>query len=129
MGRLRPEASAAAPASSAICETCSLNLTREHGWTSTMAVFHCEGQFKSGAPHHHHAPTWGNCWRCRNPLGCVRCAAHAIAEAFCRRCGVWGTKEALVAQGPLGGQTIEDYPAGWHHEYFAARAFRDRGAV
>lgn len=116
-------------AGTAVCGTCGVNMTLQHGWDAATAVYHCEGRSKAGAPHHHHAPTWGNCWKCGKPLGCARCAAHSLAEAFCRLCCVWGTKEGLVEQGLLGGQTIEDYPAGWHHDYFAARALRDRSAA
>ena len=127
MGRLRPEASAAGPASSAICGSCGLNMTSEYGWSAETVIYHCEGQSKCG-PHHHHAPTWGTCWKCRKPLGCARCAGHTIEEAFCRRCRTWGTKAAFVAQGLLVGETLELYPAEWHRDYFAARSFRDQGA-
>jgi hypothetical protein len=128
MGKLRPEASAAPPASSAICGICGLNLTQTHGWPSTMAVYHCEGQSKAGQSHHHDAPTWGDCWKCGKPLGCARCAGHTIEEAFCRRCETWGTRAAFVAQGLLVGETLELYPAEWHRDYMAARSFRDQGA-
>jgi hypothetical protein len=116
-------------AGAAICGACGLNMSSVHGWPATMEVYHCEGQSKAGRSHHHSAPTWGNCWHCGKPLGCAKCAAHTIAEALCRRCKVWGTKEAFVEQGLLGGQAIEDYPAGWHHDYFAARALRNGGAA
>jgi len=126
MGRLRPEASAAAPASAAICGVCGLNLTQTHEWSPTKEVYHCEGQSKAAQPHHHNAPTWGKCWKCGKPLGCARCAGHTVEEAFCRRCGTWGTKEAFVVQGLLGGETVEQYPAEWAHDYFAARSSRDQ---
>jgi hypothetical protein len=112
-------------ASAAICGACGVNLTREQGWPAASAVFHCQGQSKAGQAHHDRKSTFGNCWKCKGPLGCTRCAGSSIEEALCRRCGVWGTKAALVYQGLLGGQRIEDYPAEWHDEYFAARAFRD----
>jgi len=129
MSKLRPniEASAMSPTSSAICGVCNLNMTREHGWPANMDVHHCEGQSKAGRPHHNGAPTWGDCWKCGKPLGCARCTTRTIDEAFCRRCKVWGTKEAFVAQGLLGGQTVEQYPLGWHRDYFAAHAFRKGG--
>jgi hypothetical protein len=129
MGRLRPEASAAAPASSTVCGICGLNMTQAHGWPAGTAVYHCEGQSKAGQPHHHHAPTWGKCWQCDKPLGCARCAARTREEAICWRCQMWGTREAFAVQGLLGGQLIEDYPAEWHDDYFAARSFRDLGQM
>jgi len=116
-------------ANAAICSTCGINLTREREWQASWEVFHCTGQSKAGAPHHHTAPTWGECWRCGKSLGCARCAARTISEAFCRNCKVWGTKEALVEQGLLRGQRIEEYPTRWHHEYFATRSFPDGGVV
>jgi len=130
MGKIKPRAESSAHNGStigAICAICHVNMTLEYEWEAGTPVFHCEGLSRVGV-HHNHRPTWGNCWKCAKPLGCVRCAAHTIAEAFCRRCGVWGTKEALTEQGLLGGQTIEDYPTGWHHDYFAARSFHRQGA-
>ena len=130
MGKIKPRTEVStAGALTRTCSVCNVNMTLEHGWDATMAVYHCEGPSKAGAPHHHHAPTWGDCWKCGKPLGCARCAAHSLAEALCRRCAVWGCKEGLVEQGLLGGQTIEDYPAGWHGDYFATKAFRDRGLM
>ena len=124
MGKLQPrtEGIIGTAATAAVCTICNSNLTREHEWPATMAVYHCEGQSTAGRPHHHHHPTWGNCWKCAKPLGCVKCAAHSIEEAFCWRCKCWGTREAFVYQGLLGGQAIEDYPAGWHHAYRERRA-------
>jgi hypothetical protein len=112
----------------AICVVCGLNLTREHDWSATMPVYHCIGKSQAGQPHHSNAPTYGNCWKCAKPLGCGGCGARSIGESFCWRCKVWGTKEAFVEQGLLGGQTVEQYPAGWHHDYYAARAFRTGSA-
>jgi hypothetical protein len=130
MGKIKPQTEAsAAGGTAAICGVCNANMTQTQGWAPGSQVFHCEGQFKAGAAHHHHAPTWGNCWKCGKPLGCARCSAHSLAEALCRSCGVWGSKEALVEQGLLGGNAIDDYPTGWHSDYFAVKAFRDRGLM
>jgi len=48
---------------------------------------------------------------------------------MCWRCRTWGTREAFIEQGLLGGQVIKDYPVEWHDDYSAARSFRDRGAA
>jgi hypothetical protein len=130
MGKIKPrtETGKGNATTGAVCKDCHLNLTMEHDWPTTARVYHCEGQSNVGQPHHHRTPTWGKCWKCGKPLGCMRCAAYSIVEAFCRRCGLWGTKEAFVEQGLLGGQTVEQYPAGWHDAYYATRSFRNQGA-
>jgi hypothetical protein len=48
---------------------------------------------------------------------------------MCSRCRTWGTREAFIEQGLLGGQMIQDYPMEWHDDYFAARSLHDRRAA
>jgi len=117
----------ASAAIAAVCGVCNLNLTQTQQWPGDRQVFHCQGQSKAGAPHHHPKPTWGNCWKCGGPLGCARCNGRSLEEALCRRCGVWGTKEALVHQGLLGGQRVEDYPPEWREAYVAEWGWRLQG--
>jgi hypothetical protein len=127
--RLPAEVTFAAPALAAICGVCNLNMTREHGWPATMAVYHCDSRSKHGRSHHHNKATWGDCWKCKRPLGCGKCAARTLEEAFCMHCGVWGSREALLEQGLIVGQTIDQYPAQWREDYLATQSARTQSAV
>lgn len=44
---------------------------------------------------------WPSCWSCFQPLGCKKCSASAVDAVFCKKCLVWGTREALLQHGPI----------------------------
>ncbi|GEM_PF-5503678 len=108
----------------AFCPECGADLGAL-GWKPQTPVFHCEGgralfaqMTNPHLPHHSPAPPHPPCWRCGAPMGCARCAGP-LEELICRDCNVLANKAALLARGLLPGQTIADYPAHWHPDFFA----------
>lgn len=91
-----------------------------------IRVYHCENPAAAFArfrePHHNPWGLLGNCWRCRQPLGCPRCCAAvwhggrvalATDETWCGKCGVWQDSSALLRQGIVRGMRLANHPTEW----------------
>jgi hypothetical protein len=97
--------------------------------SGTAIAFNRRGQFArephdrrfcdpAGRPIGGLARSWGLCWRCQKGLGCQICTSATAVEILCRRCAVWGTREAFLLHGPLErGAPFADYPEPWRREY------------
>jgi hypothetical protein len=64
---------------------------------------------------------WGNCWLCKQSLGCSSCTTPTAREVLCARCAAWGTKDAFHHHGPI----MNDEASLWKRRGLRAPQYRE----